>query len=197
MDEMTSVARQVRAFSLVELLVVIAILLLLAVVSVPAFNAIAVGSKLNRAGQMVGDQLSSARQTAVTRNREMQVWFYKATGGATPGWRGLQVWRVEQTATGVTNIAASKPILFPEGVILDPALSPLLTADASISGTVSVPSQGSLEYAGFRFRANGGTDLNVTATNNYVTLRQAVGSSANFYTVQVNPITGKTSVFRP
>lgn len=189
--------RKRAAFSLVELMVVIAIMLLLAAFTVPAFNSLTMGSNLNRAGQLVADQISSARQTAVTRNRETQVWFYESAGGMNPGWRGMQVWRVDQTASGVTNVPASRVFLFPEGVGIEPLESPLLTADASISGSFTLPSLGTVNYAGFRFRASGGTDVSVNATNNYVTLRQAWGAGSNYYTVQVNPITGKASVFRP
>lgn len=186
-----------RAFSLVELMMVIAILLILATIAVPAFNAVALGSRLNQAGQLVGDQLTVARQFAVTRNRETQVWFYKISGGMQPGWRGVQVWRVEQLASGVTNIPAGKPMLLPEGVIIDTTRSPLLSADPSISGSTNLPSLGTVDYAGFRIRPNGGTDLSINASNNYVTLQQAQGNSANYYTVQLNPITGKVSVYRP
>jgi prepilin-type N-terminal cleavage/methylation domain-containing protein len=66
-------------FSLVELLVVIAILVLLATVSLPAFNSITRGSNLQRAGQMIGDQFALARQEAVARNRDVIVQFYETT----------------------------------------------------------------------------------------------------------------------
>lgn len=196
MDEMNPRAVP-AAFSLVELLIVVAIILLLAAVSIPAFNSIAVGSNLNRAGQLAGDQIAMARQMAVTRNREVQVRFYQLTNGLTAGWRAMQVWRIEQTANGSSNVAASRVAIFPEGIILDSTRSPLLGADANVTGTVSLPAYGSVSYSGFRFRANGATDASVTVTNNYVTLRQASGASSNYYTVQVNPITGKTTIFRP
>jgi len=184
-----------RAFTLLELLVVMAIVILLASMAVPAFNSITVGSNLNRAGQIIGDQISLARQEAVTKNREVQVRFYDVA--TNQSWRGIQIWRVEQTDVGTNNIAVNHMITLPEGIVINPAtnLSPLLTADGSLNGTGNVP-----QYKGFRFRANGATDSTVTAANGYVTLQQANAQGnppKNYYTVQINPVTGKVLAFRP
>ena len=198
MDKMTGNLCGFRAaFSIVELLVVIAVILLLTSLTIPAFNSIAVGSNLNRSGQLVGDQISLARLTAVTKNREMQVRLFAMTNGMTKGWRGIQVWRIEQTPAGPTNIPSGRLMVFPEGIAVDPARSPLLGADAAVTGTLSLPAYGTLAYCGFRFRATGSTDSSVTASKNYLTLQQVGTASSNFYTIQVNPITGKTTVFRP
>ncbi len=184
-----------RAFTLLELLVVMAIVILLASMAVPAFNSITVGSNLNRAGQIIGDQISLARQEAVTKNREVQVRFYDIANNQS--WRGIQIWRVEQTGAGTNNIAVNRMITLPDGIVINSAtnLSPLLTADGSLNGASNVP-----QYRGFRFRANGATDSSVTAANGYVTLQQANAQGnppKNYYTVQINPVTGKVLAFRP
>jgi len=195
---MNSPVRQfIRAFTLIELLVVVAIVLVLATLAMPAFNSIAVGSNLNRSGQLVGDQIALARLNAVTGNREVQVRLYNMTNGITKGWRGIQVWRVEQTASGPTNIPSGRLMVFPEGIVMDPDKSPLLAADPNVAGTVTLPSHGTVTYSGFRFRPNGSTDSSISASNNYLTLQQANTSPSNYYTVQINPITGKTTIFRP
>jgi uncharacterized protein (TIGR02596 family) len=195
MDEMKESRH--RAFSLVELLVVIAIMALLIAAAVPALSSVAQGSNLNRAGQMLGDQIAQARLTAVSRNREIQVRFYQLTNGLDTGWRGLQVWRIEQSATGSIGVPASRLMVLPEGVIVEPDRSPLLDADATVLGADILPSRGSVNYQGFRFRPNGAMSAGVSASNNYLTLRPVRDSGANYYTVQVDPLTGKTTVYRP
>lgn len=195
MDQMSACFR--RAFSLVELLVVIVIMSILIAAAVPALNSVARGSNLNRAGQMVGDQIALARLAAVGRNREVQVRLYELSNGFDAGWRGIQVWRMEQSATGSIGVPASRFILLPEGVLIEPDRSPLLGADVTVSGTNAFPSHGNVSYRGFRFRPNGAMSAGVSASNNYLTLRQAEGGGANYYTVQVDPLTGKTTVYRP
>ena len=195
MDKMSAPSH--RAFSLVELLVVIAIMALLIAAAVPALSSVAQGSNLNRAGQMVGDQITQARLTAVSRNREVQVRLYELTNGLDSGWRGLQVWRMEQSATGSIGVPASRLLLLPEGVLIEPDRSPLLDADATVAGVENLPSRGSVNYRGFRFRPNGAMSAGVSASNNYLTLRPVREGGGNYYTVQVDPLTGKTTVYRP
>jgi hypothetical protein len=85
----------------------------------------------------------------------------------------------------------------PEGVVIETDRSPLLDADATVAGTETLPSLGSVNYQGFRFRPNGAMSAGVSASNNYLTLRPAQEGGANYYTVQVDPLTGKTTVYRP
>ncbi|MDD5348717.1 MAG: Verru_Chthon cassette protein D [Chthoniobacteraceae bacterium] len=190
------------AFSLIELLMVIAIIATVTAFVAPSFNSIIVGSDLTCAGQMIGDQMMYARQEAVTKNQEVQVRFYNLSNDATKGWRGVQVWRIEQTKTGSVAMAAGRMLLIRENVMInaDAGLSPLLTADPHISGTANVPGHGAIAYAGFRFRANGATDNSITEANSFLTLQNAKAQGpvpANYYTIQVNPVTGKTTIFRP
>lgn len=192
MDQMTG---ERKAFTLVELLVVMAIIILLSSVAIPALNSVAMGSNLNRAGQIIGDQIALARQEAVTKNREVQVRFYDVA--TNQSWRGVQIWRVEQTSTGAVNTPVSRLATLPEGIVInsDASLSPLLTADGTMSSVSNSP-----PYRGFRFRANGATDSSITAANGYITLQQATAQGnppANYYTVQINPMTGKVMVYRP
>lgn len=197
---MDQVIKMRRAFSLIELLAVIAIVVLIAVVGLPAFSSITAGSNLNRAGQLIGDQISLARQEAVSRNRDVQVVFYNLTNGVTGGWRGVKLLRVDQTPNGPVTNTASRLQLIPEGIIIsaNPALSPLLTAGAT--GTTNLASYGSVQYASFRVRANGSLEGSITSANNFLTLQSANAAGSppvNYYTVQVDALTGKVSIYRP
>lgn len=195
--------RKSRAgFSLTELLVVMAIMGFFVVVAMPSFHNIFAGSNLNRAGQLVSDQMALARQEAVTRNREVRVYFYKIRSGTTENWRAMQIWRVETTDTGTTTTAVSKLTFIPDGVIISPTteLSPLLGADTTLTGTVNLPVYGNSSYVGYRYRPDGSTDTSVTVANDYLTLQNATATGnppANYYTIQINPLVGKVTVYRP
>ena len=173
------------AFTLLEILVVIAIMLVLATLALPAFNSITAGSKLDRAGQMVADQIALAHLSAMTKNRDVQVRVYKTGTGSGAGWRAIQVWGVETGSNAETPL--TRKLSFPDGISLDTGHSPLL--DNTRGG---VPF--TADCRGFRFRANGAADI--TYSSNYLTLVQGTATH-NFYTVQVHPLTGKVSIYRP
>lgn len=193
--------RRIRALSVVELLVVMVVLIVLLSLAAPAVLSPLRGSNLNRAGQIVGDQIALARQEALTRNREVQVRFYHWPSGLNAGWRGVQVWRVEMENGDLTEVPVSRLQKLPDGIAISDqsSLSPLLDADNTIGGQATIGNE-KVHYVGFRFRPGGGTDSSVTATNNFLTLHAIEDKSsppANFYTLQVDPLTGKVSVFRP
>jgi len=186
------------AFSLIELLTVVAILGIMATLVIPAVGSILRGSNLNRGGQMISDQLFMARQEAVSKNRDVEVRFYNLTNGMFPGWRGIQLWRIEQTPTGPVTNSSSRVTVLPDGIVMaSNSLSPLITA--SSGGTETHAVYGTMAYKAFRFRADGSLETSV-GTNNYVTLQNASDTGnppANYYTIQINPLTGKSGVFRP
>lgn len=195
-----------RAFSLVELLVVIAIVLIMATFAAPALTSVLRGSNLNRAGQMIADQITFARQAAVLKNREVQVRFFTSASGTVNEVSGLQLWQVEEGLAGPITNAAGRVQKLPENVIFNPNanISPLLSVpenQGGVAGTMVVSSVGTVNYTGFRVRANGMLD-NAIRTNNFLTLQNSTppataSAPANFYTVQINPITGKVISYRP
>jgi len=180
-------------FSLVEMLVVVSIIIILAVVTLPAFNSIAIGSNINRAGQILSDQMALARLTATTKNRDVEVRIFKIPGAQQDIWGGVQLWIAEQTASGSTNIPFGRLVALPDNIVIDVSRSPLLNG---ISGSSPLPQYGSRDYCGFRFRANGSLGIGASGFDNYLTVIRD-GAPDNFYTIQVNPVTGKTTVYRP
>src|SRR5688572_6612010 len=87
MQTMTSSTfrRRARAFSLIELLVVCAIIGVIIGFTIPAVTTMMRGSQLTQGSQVLTDQLSLARQLALTRNRPVEVRFYKFADPETPG----------------------------------------------------------------------------------------------------------------
>ncbi len=188
-----------RGFTLIELLLVMSLVGILSSFVLPSIISISHGANLNAAGQMVADQLALARQEAVSKNRDMEVRFYRLADGGAASWRALQLLRIEQSGTGAITVASSRLCTLPKGIeIADDTLSPLISS-SSRSGTAALPAQGSVAYRAFRFRADG--SLEATAGNHhYLTLVSAADSAnppANYYTIQISPLTGKVSVFRP
>jgi hypothetical protein len=88
----------------------------------------------------------------------------------------------------------------PEGVVIssNTTVSPMLAVAST--GSTNLPGYGNVQFASFRFRPNGSMESGFSSTNNSLTLQNAnaVGDPPpNYYTIQVNPLTGKITVYRP
>lgn len=190
-----------HGFSLIEMLTVTAIIVLLATLTIPAFQSIAMGSSLSRGGQIVADQFALARQMAVSRNSQVQVWLVCLTNDPA-GYRAIQLWG--QGTNSTTFVPLTRLTVLPDGISMATALSPLLT-DASLT-TINTngvfPSKGTLNYCGFRFKSGGGTDLPFNTTNAFLTVVYARNSGAsalptNYCIVQIDPVSGRSKTYRP
>ena len=187
------------AFSLVELLVVVAIIGIMASIAVPAFSSIAAASGITRGGQLLGDQIILARQEATTRNRDIEVRLIDMTNGAWSGYTAMQLWLKDES--GVLS-PLGKIQKLPEGTIISSnnSLSPLLTADTSISGSTNFGAT-TCSYKGFRIRASGSPSSTINTNNNFLTVVLARDASKtppdNYYSVSVNPVTSKVKIYRP
>jgi uncharacterized protein (TIGR02596 family) len=191
-----------RAFSLVELLVVMAIMVLVLTLLTPAFNSVLRGGAITRSGQSVSDQLALARQTAIARNQIVTVRFLKMPGDGVetePRYRGMQA--VAQQDDGSLKPLSRVVKLDPNNEISDTAELSTIIAKPSVSGSTDVAGK-SVPYAGFRFRPDGSTDLDLTSSDGwYLTIKDTQPSAdpipTNFFTIRMDPFTGQTRVFRP
>lgn len=188
-------------FSLIELLTVMAVIALLITLTVPAFQSIVMGSSLSRGAQVVADQFALARQLAVSRNSQVQVWFVWLKDEPA-GYRAIQLWG--QGTNPTTFVPLTRLTVLPEGISLasGAALSPLLTDTATIRTNGVFPSKGALDYCGFRFKPAGGTDLPFNATNAFLTVVYARDSAVamlptNYCIVQIDPVSGRAKTYRP
>jgi prepilin-type N-terminal cleavage/methylation domain-containing protein len=159
------------AFSLVELLVVVGIIALLAAIVLPAVGSLGGAYSLTRQGQLVHDQIVLARQMATSRNRNIEVLLTETNSH----W-SVQLWQIDTDGGPPTAIGKRMP--FAENVMMDTSRSPLLTNE-------------------LRFHPNGRLAGQIDNSNNFLTLQLRQGSSSNFFTLQINPVTGRVATFRP
>jgi uncharacterized protein (TIGR02596 family) len=202
-----------KAFSLIELLVVVAIIGLMSALVVPALSGILGGTRLNTAAETVAGSLTSARQIAATKSREVEVRLITMKDPVFPGSsdkiRGIQILEIRESSTN----AIGKPRIFPNGIIIGSsvAMSSLadLTNNTPGDGDASISGVGkTYTYRQFRIRPDGSFNMKSllpSATNFFVTLydekfeSQVSGSTppANFATIQFEPTTGNSILYRP
>lgn len=201
---MRPVSSSQRAFSLVEILVVMALAVTLMALASVGIAKILTSARVSQSGQMFMDTISLARQEAVRSNREVRVIFYKfpSQTGGDPHWRGVQLTTVEETVDGRKDKVLSKLLTLPPGIIINESgtLSPLLSADSTISGTQNVGDYSNVPYKGFRFRPGGSLDHGVPPDSNFLTLNELNDKASpptNYFTIQVNPVTGSVRSYRP
>lgn len=206
-----------RAFTLLEMLVVMAIIVILIALVSPAVSTIARGSQLTQSSDKLVAILTLAQQAATARNQSVEVRFFQygdlsvpgesATNAASGKFRALQLYLINDngTATPFDRVET-----FSGGIIADSGtnISTLLTSTQRKTWTVTDP-QVPLPRAGnfyncyaFRYRPDGSTSL--LATDNwFITLHSIIDGDArtappsNYATIQVDPIGGAISVYRP
>lgn len=217
--------RTSRAFSLIEMMVVLGIVGLLLAFSAPNLFSLISSNTLTGEGSVLRNQLTFAQQTAVSKNADVEVRFFKMTDFSAAQtkemFRGFQLF---QYNTEGELIPISSFFRVKSPVAVHDKLSTLLstasggaTAVDKEYGFVSprsgksdapVGEGGSLEptdYVAFRFRPDGSTDLPFKTANDdtwYITLVQGEGALKtndpdNYVCLQVNPYNGQVSEFRP
>lgn len=184
-------------FSLLELLMVVGIILVLFGMVTVGFNSILQSSRMEQAGRIVVDEINLARQTAMTKNRSVEIRFLREV--RRDGTRAEPVfWRMQVGVRGRTEDAEFEPLKgatqLPQGVALAPegALSSLLAGGGGPVSLVIRPT-GVLESR---------SDLSLK-DQWFVTLvperglGKSLGDLTDFATVQIDPVTARPSLFRP
>jgi uncharacterized protein (TIGR02596 family) len=213
-------------FSLIELLVVCAVIGVIAGFAVPAVVTMVRGTQLTQGSQLISDQIALARQTAISRNRSIEVRIYRYSDPEVPGedpkkpedgkFRSFQIFELlENGAALPLNKAQRLPatVVMNKGEI-STLLNHLPLQKASASSgdpelaVLPADSGGRWNYlyVSFRFRPDGSTDLPITGPSNgrwYVTLHgnespeELSKPPANYFTLQIDPVSGATKSYRP
>lgn len=198
-------------FTLVELLTVIAVIAIILAATIPAFNSTLQGFQLTQGARIISDQLYLARQTALAKNRAVEVRFYKfkpQTSINVSYFQGVQAFEIIENGQ-------PKPLgklhRLPGLVIIDSSatLSPLLGPSrikqwSTDDPQVRLPEIGTnYEAYAFTYRADGSADLSVNGQEWFMTLHHAnMGDGRtdlppNFATLQIGPWNGQTQLYRP
>lgn len=200
------------AFSLLELLIVMAILALIAVLTMPALSSAMQGYRITQGTQILLDQITLARQLALSKNRAVETRIYSYKDPSVPGserfFRAVQNFELQDDGTAKP---LAKMVRLPSETILDSSssLSPLLSSSRSKQWT-STDTQTSLPEIGTAydtrvivFRPSGYTDIPANGQSWFITLHAANAGDnlsslpKNFSIIQIDPWTGRTYVFRP
>lgn len=200
-----------NGFTLIELLVVITIAAILLLFAVPVTNSVLTANQVTTGTQMVVDGLSLARQTAITRNRVVEVRFYDFASQDRGNATTAEVSAFEAVIYDETNTKSS-PLAsvehLPGGVLIskDETLSTLLKSSREKTNwTTDDPKQSlprgigsSYQTYALRFRPDGSTDLG--AGSWFLTLhgsREAGSPPPNHAAVQIDPYNGSLRLYRP
>ena len=208
----TGISRSGRArlragYTLIELLTVVAIMSIIMTIAIPALKGILDSSSITRGGQLIGDQISQARQFAAAANSSVEVRFFKLTNLSANGYTGVQLWANNRAGVRVPL----KPLaLLPQGTAitenttLSPALSSTYTQPLA-SGTMSSSfvTAPNAPYVAFQISPAGTVMPPLDAMKNLcftlVPARFVTSGTlpVNYVTIQINPLTASPLIYRP
>ncbi len=206
-------------FSMVELLVVLAIAAILLSLAIPGVIGLTRGFQLTSSSDLFLNQLSLARQAALSNSHLVQVRLYHlpdyntSPTSARTTYRAIQCFTEGDPGSSGTPplTPLTKAVYFPAPVVIStvssPNLSPLLTGttgtltSAGASDPV-LPVYGSnYDYLSFHFKPNGTTDLTTAANSLTLVLENdpaaATGLPRNYRTIEIDPAVGTSRSFAP
>lgn len=200
--------RSSTAFTLVELVIVVALISMLFIVAVPYTMGALQSASLTSSGNTLMQKLAQAQQRASTENRPVAVDFFYYDLDGIPGCHAIQLVSYDPATNATTPM--EPPVYWSEGrvVLLDGVLSPMFTTNVLPvnTGTATREPFKKLE-ATFRrliLYPNGSTSLRIPLREAYLTFvstknyqKDIATPPPNYYTVQVDPVTGRGHAYRP
>jgi len=206
------------AFTLIELLVVVALVGILMGLAAPALTSVMRGNDMARAQQIVESSIEFARQTAIVRNRRVELRFYKFNDPLHPSgaevFRGVQPFLIEEN-NDARPLGKFLPLPAPIIISSSPVLSPALNSnDKTFSSAspadpkVAIPGRGTSYSAKvIVFRPDGSTNLEQKkdfltmhpARNPTEASLTAIGTDQmpDYCVIQIDPLSGAAMAYRP
>jgi len=195
-------------FSLVELVIVVAILVMLIAVGMPYTLGALQSANLTSAGDTLMQKLAMAQQRSLTENRPVGLDFYYYTEDNVQGCHAIQMISYNPATNQVTQL--EPPVYWNKKsvVIVEGALSPMFSTNQTpvSTGQAAQNPFKSLNATYYRviFYPNGSTSLRVPLRTAYLTLISTKSYKADlstappdYYTVQIDPVTGRGHSYRP
>jgi uncharacterized protein (TIGR02596 family) len=196
-------ASRIRSgFSLLELALVLAISAILVGLAGLGYAGVMQSTALTTGADMICDTFAEGRTSAIVQNMEVEVRFYDvpAQPGAAPTYSALQLHWIKANGTCP---AVNRVMSLSSWVSMDAtgSHSPLIASNAQTPTPDSTDPLLNAQTRVFHFLPDGTTDLNPT-TNWFVTVRPASQSDpanfpSNWSCVKIDPMTGRTQIYRP
>ena len=206
--------RRTTGFSLVEMLAVIGVIGLIAATTAPMLFSTMKANRISAAGEEIVNRISLAQQMAVSRNHEIELRFYHYVDPDDP--TSLDHYRATLIAQpapdpdapgNVETIILSDMSRLRNGIVVanNAVLSPVF-AEAGQTDTPDKEgriSGATASYRTIRFFPDGSCDMPIVTNQAYITvaeerdLASAGGIPRNFFAIQVDHYTSRSTTYRP
>ncbi|WP_395748505.1 Verru_Chthon cassette protein D [Prosthecobacter sp.] len=200
--------RERAAFSMVEMIVVVAIVSMLFAVAAPYTFSVIQAASLSSSGDTLMQKISQAQQRATSENRPIGLDFFYYSKDEIQGCHAIQLVSYDAAANMATPI--EPPVYWSEGrvVLLEGVLSPMFSTNVQpiYTGAAAQEPFKKLGATFYRvvFYPDGSTNLRIPLRTAYLTLvatknyqKDLATPPPNYYTVQIDPVTGRGHSYRP
>ncbi len=209
-----------QGFTLIEMMVVVAMIALIVAATAPMVFSTLISTRLTSAGETLAGQISLAHQMAVSRNQTVEVRFYQyedpESPGSKPAYRAVAIMKASGlgAASNKEQVQLTDTFYLPSGIVIGDSsqMSPLLSGGYSPLQPDSeriVKRSKTARYKAVEIRPDGTTNIELMMGNTYKPNRSYFtlgeehvleGSESipkNFFAVQIDPTTCRTTTFRP